>query len=196
MTFIKRCSCFFNCFSIQHNITVYQLLQRRKLGISTQSGRQENIHHLMFTTSRTILCIQNYFRVVFISNLKQSRITSKEFKAPLCHNGRSDIFHLRPITFKQIDLSFNRHCRPTGNPTFIIRIIRSRQIVTVNHFIQISQYIRYYSGFGCTCDRHTFLNRKHFRCIRHISELRIQFIIIISTKHFSLTDITFLQFRI
>ena len=150
----------------------------------------------MFTTSRTILCIQNYFRVVFISNLKQSRVTSKEFKASLCHNGRSDIFHLRPITFKQIDFSFNRHCRPTGNPAFIIRIIRSRQIVTVNHFIQIGQNICYYSGFGCTCNRHTFFDRKHFCSIRYIAEFRIQLIITISTKYFCLTNITFLQFRI
>ena len=149
----------------------------------------------MFTTGRTILCIQNYFRVVFISDLKQSCITSKEFKASLCHNGRSDIFHLRPITFKQIDFSFNRHCRPTGNPTFIIRIIRSRQIVTINHFIQIGQNICYYSGFGRTCNRHTFFNRKHFGSIRNISEFRIQLIIIISTKHFCLANITFLQFR-
>ena len=48
---------------------------------------------------------------------------------------------MRPITFKQIDFSFNSHCRPTGNPAFIIRIIRSRQIVTINHFIQIGQNI-------------------------------------------------------
>ncbi len=150
----------------------------------------------MFTAGRTILCIQNYFRVVFISNLKQSCITSKEPKTSLRHNGGRDIFHLRPVTFEQINFSFDSHCRPTGNPSFIIRIIRSRQVITVNHFIQIRQHISNDSSSICTCDRHTFLNRKHFRCIRHISELRIQFIIIISTKHFSLTDITFLQFRI